>query len=206
MRGASNLARMTDAHDADTLAFYNREAGAYVANKKPARLLAAFIIQLPRGARVLELGAGSGHDAQAMIEAGLDVTATDGSSALAAHASERIGRPVRVMRFDELTDVNEYAGVWANASLLHARAAALPHILARIHAALTPSGIFHASYKAGEGEGRDSLGRYYNFPTRAALEAAYQQAGPWSRFTIEEAEGGGYDGVARTWLLVAAVK
>lgn len=197
---------MTEAYDADTLAFYDREAQAYVAHKTPSRLLAAFIAQLPQGARVLELGAGSGHDAQTMLEAGLDVTATDGSRALAALASERIGRPVRVMRFDELDETNAYAGVWASASLLHARAAALPDILARIHAALVTGGIFHASFKSGEGEGRDNLGRYYNFPTRPALEAAYAQAGAWTSLTIEQAEGGGYDGVERTWLLVTAVK
>lgn len=197
---------MTEAFDAATLAFYNTEAETYAQHKTPAKHLAAFIAQLPRGARVLELGAGSGHDAQAMLEAGLDVAATDGSAALAAIASQRIGRAVRVMRFDELAETNAYDGVWASACLLHAPAVELPAILARIHTAMRAGALFHATYKGGEGEARDALGRYYNFPTRPTLEAAYANAGPWSSLTLQEGEGGGYDNVQRTWYFVSAVK
>jgi hypothetical protein len=39
-----------------------------------------------------------------------------------------------------------------------------------------------------------------------ALEAAYTQAGRWSELSLDEAPGGGYDGVPRTWLTVVAAK
>ena len=39
--------------------------------------------------------------------------------------------------------------------------------------------MFYASYKIGDGGGRDSLGRYYNYPTPEWLEATYAGAGPW---------------------------
>ena len=200
--------RSTDSHDPETLAFYQREAEAYAARdgRGASRALTAFLSAIPPGARVLELGCGGGQDAEAMIRAGFDVTPTDGSPALAAIAEARLGRPVRVLRFDELDARAEYDAVWANACLLHVPAAGLPDVLARVHRALVPGGVFHASFKGGEGEGRDALGRYYNVPRKDELKAAYRAAASWRDLTISEGRGGGYDRVERTWLLVAAVK
>ena len=200
--------RSTDSHDPETLAFYEREADAYAARRapRPHPALTAFMGALPPGACVLELGCGGGQDAEVMIAAGFDVTPTDGSAALARIAEARLGRPVRVLRFDELEARAEYDAVWANACLLHVPVAALPVVLSRIERALVPGGVFHASFKGGEGEGRDALGRYYNFPTKRTLDAAYRQVGHWRDLTITEGAGGGYDGVERTWFLVAAVK
>ena len=74
-------------HDADTLAFYDREASAYANRRDQAGPhLAAFLGQLAPGAKILELGCGGGQDAAAMIAAGFDVTPTDGSAGLAAEA------------------------------------------------------------------------------------------------------------------------
>ena len=190
-------------HDPQTLAFYEAEAEVYAARGQVSRRLANFLDQLPEGGRILELGCGGGQDALAMLQRGFDVTATDGSPALAAEAEARLGRPVQVMLFEELDAQGVYDGVWAQASLLHAPAAALPGILARVRQALKPGGRFEANFKAGDGEGRDPLGRYNNFPTREALAAAYEAAGPWASVEITQSEGGGYDGVARTWLIVS---
>lgn len=161
---------------------------------------------MPRGPRVLELGCGAGLDAEAMTALGADVTATDGSPTMARIAEHRLGRPVRVMLFDDLDDEAVYDGVWANASLLHARADALPGVLARVWRALKPGGLFYASFKSGEGEGRDRLDRYYSFLPEPALRAAYGEAGAWATLTLSERAGGGFDGVARIWFECWAVK
>jgi SAM-dependent methyltransferase len=196
------------AADPDTLAFYDREAKNYAARTRPAhnKRLEAYLGQLARGAKILELGCGGGQDSEAMIRAGFDVTPTDGSPGLAGEAEKRLGRPVRILRFADLDEQAVYDGVWANACLLHVPADGLGDVLARIHAALRHGGRFYASYKMGDGGDRDSLGRYYNFPSRARLEATYQQAGAWASVTMEEAPGSGYDGVPRTFLHVTAVK
>lgn len=193
--------------DAATLAFYNEKAGAYAARVRPAGnpLLERFIGRLEPGASVLELGCGDGHDAEAMLAAGLRVMPTDGSPALAALAAARLGRPVKVMTFVQLREEKRYDGVWANACLLHAPAEALHDLFGRIWRALKPGGLLFASFKAGDGPGRDSLGRYYNFPSREALERTFRMSAPWSELTIETRPGGGYDGVERTWLLAWAV-
>jgi SAM-dependent methyltransferase len=197
---------MPDAHDPATLAFYDREAPVYAHRGRAERnpRLEAFLRRLSPGAKVLELGCGGGHDASLMLAAGFDVTPTDGSAGLAAEAEQRLGRPVRVMRFEELEPDAAYDAVWASACLLHVPEDALAGVLGRIRRALRPGGRFFASFKSGDGGDRDSLGRYYNFPSRASLEAAYAEAGPWSELAIEEGQGGGYDGVQRTWLFVVA--
>ena len=96
--------------------------------------------------------------------------------------------------------------MWANACLLHVPADRLGDVLAKIYAALRHGGRFYASYKMGDGGDRDSLGRYYNFPSREKLTATYAQAGAWASVAMEEAPGGGFDGVPRTFLHVTAVK
>ena len=197
----------TPLHDADTLAFYDREAGVYAARTRgePVRLR-AFLEQLRPRAAILELGCGGGQDAELMSAAGFEVTATDGSAGLAAEAEARLGRLVRVMRFEELEDVAAYDAVWANACLLHVPEDGLTDVLARIHRALKPGGRFYAGFKSGDGGDRDSLGRYYNFPSEERLRAAYAAAGAWAPLDITTGQGGGFDGVQRTWLHVLAVK
>ena len=200
----------TPAHDVETLAFYDREAAAYAARQQTRRnrRIDAFLARLAPNARILELGCGGGQDAKAMLDAGFEVEPTDGSPKLAAQAEQFLGRPVRVMRFDQLEAREIYDGVWAGACLLHVPDDALSGVLARIWRALASGGVFFASFKAGDGEGgrRDDLGRYNNLITRADLVSAYEEAGAWSDLTIEEIPGGGYDGVARTWLVCLAVK
>jgi SAM-dependent methyltransferase len=198
------------AHDEETLAFYNREAAPYAERRRggdeatPYRQ--AFVDRLGSGAKVLEIGTGGGWDAQALIAAGLDVTPTDASSGLAAVATELLGRPVRVMRADELDETEAYDGVWAHACLLHVPEEALSGVLARVRRALKPGGLFFASYKAGDGGHRDSLGRYYNYPSREALERYYVDAGPWSEISIETGTGVGFDNLPMATFNVMAVR
>ncbi len=196
------------AYDDATLAFYAKEAADYAqrARQQSHPKLQSFLDLLKPGAKILELGCGGGQDAAVMLKQGFDVRPTDGCPKLAQQAAALLGIRVTVMRFDALEDSEAYNGVWANACLLHVPMHALPNVLRRVYRALKPDGIFDASYKAGDGEGRDSFGRYYNFPSRDALLSAYRQAASWSALDIAESQGGGYDGVARTWLRVHARK
>ncbi|HXQ15396.1 MAG TPA: class I SAM-dependent methyltransferase [Caulobacteraceae bacterium] len=199
---------MSGDYDPATFAFYEREAAVYTSQPHDGQFpwLWRFLADLAPGAEILELGCGGGRDAEEMIRLGFKVTPTDGSPAMAAQAERRLGRPVRVMTFDALEAEAAFDAVWASASLLHARAGALLDIFARIRRALRAGGRFCAGFKRGEGEGYDRLGRYYNFPTEAALRDAYAAAGPWRSFEVEHEEGGGYDGVRRHWLVCLAVR
>lgn len=197
---------MTIGEDARTLAFYAAEAPVYAASgaQGASRHLPEFLNALPAGAQILELGCGGGRDAVAMIAAGFDVEATDGCAALARKAGERLGRPVRVLRFADLDAEARYDGIWANACLLHVPRQDLPVILARVHRALRPGGLFAASYKTGRDEGRDRFGRYFNYPDEPWLRAAYGEAADWASLEITKRTGTGYDGAGTDWFDVQA--
>jgi len=192
--------------DDETLRFYAEQAGIYAEHRKHpiGAPLDAFLDSLPPGAHILELGCGNGSDAAHMLARGFDIDPTDGTPELAAIAAQRLQRPVRTLRFKDLAAEADYDGVWAAASLLHVPAEALSAILARIHRALRPGGLFTASYKAGAGAGRDALGRYYNYPDPPVLEADYRAAGAWQALTIETVPGSGYDAQPTEWLWVTA--
>jgi SAM-dependent methyltransferase len=166
--------------DETTLQFYRSNAQSYADwAKAPSTRLRGFLALLPPGAAILELGCGAGNHSAVMLAEGFSVRATDGSPEMAEIASRRLGHPVEAMRFDELDAHDAYDGVWASACLLHVPRDELAGILGRIHRALKPSGVFYASYKMGEDDGRDSLGRYYSYVSPDWLEATYVSAGPW---------------------------
>lgn len=186
--------------DDRTLRFYAENAPAYAKHRtQPSgERLTAFLAALPVGARVLELGCGNGMDAELMLARGFDIDATDGTRELVAEAQKRVGQRARLMRFEALDAEAGYDGIWASASLLHVPTLELPDILNRIYNALRPAGMFVASFKSGAGEGRDTMGRYYNYPSAKALDVAYRLAG-WEHAGLETTIGSGYDGLPTKW-------
>ncbi|MFN2100365.1 class I SAM-dependent methyltransferase [Altererythrobacter sp. MF3-039] len=194
--------------DKATLDFYENEAPVYTASgsQGQSKHMEGFLKLLDAGALILELGCGGGRDTAYMAERGFIVDATDGTAAMVTKARQRTGLSCRQMRFDELAAEAEYDAVWAHASLLHVPRSELGEVLERIHRALKPGGWFFANFKAGSADGRDILGRYYNFPDKDWLDSTYRKAGSWASLEIEEGAGGGYDGVQRIWLALTARK
>ena len=194
--------------DEATLQFYRGNAEAYAKRtftSRQARLM-AFLAQLPPGASILELGCGAGGDTAEMLARGFEVRATDGSPEMADVASKHLGRTVETLLFHELDEVEAYDGVWANACLLHVPRTELADVLARIWRALKAEGVFYASYKEGDGDGRDTLDRYYNYPSQDWLRATYADAGSWNALSIETGEVMGFDNQWATMLFVVARK
>ena len=194
--------------DEATLQFYRGNAEAYARRtftSRQARLM-AFLAPLPPGASILELGCGAGGDTAEMLARGFDVRATDGSPEMAAVASRRLGRTVETLLFHELDEVGAYDAVWANACLLHVPRDELADILALVWRALKPAGYFFASFKTGDAAGRETLNRYYNYPSPDWLRTNYTSAGNWSSLEIETGEVIGFDNQWATMLFVVARK
>ncbi len=188
--------------DQRTLAFYDVEAAAYAAAPHGAGMLTDFMAELTPGAHVLDLGCGGGWHSAQLRDAGFVVTSVDASAGLAAEVKRRWGIDVRVMRFDELDYVDAFDGVWASASLHHARAEDLPRIFAAIHRATKSGGIFHATFKVGE-DRRDKFDRFFCTMNEDALHAL---AADWREVRIDGGKGRGYDDEPTPWLRLRATR
>lgn len=187
--------------DPATFQFYTERAPHYTFSfaSSHSPQLDSFLDRVTPGGCVLEIGCGGGQDSNRIRARGFGSEATDGVPAMVAKANERFDIGARVMRFDELDCEARYDALWAQACLLHCPRAELPGVLARIHRALKPGGWHFASFKLGDGEGRDLLGRLHNFPPAEWLRERYREAG----FAIEDERlyaGKGSDGTQRDWI------
>ena len=154
-----------------TLAYYATHARDFAestANVEFSSTQDRFATLLPPGARILDLGCGSGRDTKHFLDAGFEVTATDGSPELCALASELAGIPVRCELFSDLADVDAYDGIWACSSILHLPRPELEDVLRKMARALRPNGVVYTSFKHGTFEGMRN-GRHFTDFTEPAL-------------------------------------
>lgn len=195
--------------DQRTVEVYDEKAAEYAAkfdSDQPGTHLKSFIDALPKkSARVLDLGCGTGGAAALMCSAGLNVTGMDASAEMLKHAAKKADARWVHATFDELNASNEYDGVWANFSLLHAERDAVPGHLSTIHKALKSTGIFHIGMKTGEGAARDDLNRYYTYWTENELTEALSEAG-FTDFQVTTGQGKGLAGTLDPWVIILSRK
>jgi SAM-dependent methyltransferase len=122
------------------------------------------IERLKPGARILDLGCGSGRDLLYFSRHGYRVVGLDYSFNLLKLASEFSSQPVVQADFRSLPfRSGVFDAAWAIGSLLHVPPRFLPSVLGQIHGVLKPGSLFLTSVKEGEGENVDSLGRHNVF-------------------------------------------
>jgi len=147
----------------NTLTYYTENADSFIAGTLAADMTATadrFLAHLPAGASILDFGCGSGRDSRCFLDKGYQVNATDGSPELSRRAAEFLGQPVRCLLFRDLTDDDQYDGIWACASILHVPKAELPDVFRRMIRALHETGFLYVSFKYGAFEGERN-GRYF---------------------------------------------
>ena len=145
-----------------TLDYYNQNAKEFVAGTVAVdfnEIQNRFIEKLS-GKNVLDFGCGSGRDTKYFLQAGLHVTAIDGSEEMCRCASEYTGIKVQHMLFQELSEKNTYDGIWACASILHLSKEELHQVILKMADALRTGGIIYTSFKYGDFEGERN-GRYF---------------------------------------------
>ena len=116
----------------DTIDYYNRNVQDFVDRTVSVdftRIQNVFLELLPRDARILDFGCGSGRDTKYFLDCGYQVDAMDGSIELCRAASEYTGIHVKRILFQELDEVEKYDGIWACASILHVKKTELPDII-----------------------------------------------------------------------------
>ena len=123
-------------------------------------LYALFISQLLQSDTqcILDVGCGSGRDANYFAKQGYDVTAIDASAGLIQwaqkhHMSSRISWVhLEFISIENRAWENKFTGIWACASLLHVPFLELPFVIKSLLKTLTDDGVMYLSFKYGEGE------------------------------------------------------
>ena len=157
-----------------TQEYYERNAEAYSRATVKGRMSTRhelFLGGLPKTARILDAGSGAGRDSAFFLRQGHDVSAFDASPTLCRLSRKRTGVATRQLRFQEFDEIEEYDGIWANASLLHVPRVELPDCISRLTRALKPGGLLYMSFKHGSGERVAPDGRFFTDLTSADLRS-----------------------------------
>ncbi|WP_104469929.1 class I SAM-dependent methyltransferase [Acinetobacter indicus] len=147
----------------NTIHYYNKYSSDFIESTFDVdmeSLYLPFLKNITEGGFVLDLGCGSGRDSLAFQKRGYKVVALDYSKELVKQATALTGIPVRYQSFYELTESNQYDGIWACASLLHCDRNRLPDVLKRIYNALRRGGVCYMSFKYGSTD-REKDGRAF---------------------------------------------
>lgn len=192
--------------DTETIGVYDHKAKEYAEitrRERPDPQLLEFLEAAPVGGPLLDLGSGPGAASAVMASKGRDVIAWDPSQGMIDLAAAQPGVKAKLAGFEDLASLTpkSFAGVWANFSLLHARRSDVPRYLGDIAKALQPKGIFHIGVKLGEGEERDSLGRFYTYFTEAELRGLLSRSG-LTPFKITFGEDRGLAGPIEPWIAI----
>jgi SAM-dependent methyltransferase len=185
-----------------TVASYERSAHAYregtaEMSEQTREAVARFAAALPAGARVLEIGSGSGRDARALEASGLSVRRTDITPAFVAMLREDgYAADVADPLTDDLRDPDRdqpYDAVWASASLLHVRREDFPLAVRRIAEVTATGGLFHLALKEGDGARFSTHGnvdgpRHFTFWREEPLRELLAEAG-WEVVEVGHAIG-----------------
>lgn len=153
--------------DRQTALYYDENAAGYVDATLDISMdepLATFSHRLLPGARVLDLGCGSGRDLKGLNARGFRPTGLDVSESLAHYARRFSGCPVVVADMLQLPFADgSFAGAWASASILHIARQDMPQALGEIRRVLEKDGVLFSSLKLGSGDTRTPDSRYFTY-------------------------------------------
>lgn len=136
----------------ETIAYYDQNATVFVestVNADITELYRSFEEFLNPGARILDLGCGSGRDSKYFVQHGYDVVAVDPSQAMCEQTRSYACVPVYKLKAEEMRFSDEFDAVWACASLLHISRDNQISVFRIIMNALKSDGIIYCSWKYG---------------------------------------------------------
>ena len=107
---------------------------------------------LKAGARILDLGFGSGRDSL-YFQKKYEVVGIDPTDAFCKHAKEIGVKNVLCMKAEDMNFNNEFDAIWACSSLLHINKNDLNNVFKKCSKALKENGIMYCSFKYGTFEG-----------------------------------------------------
>lgn len=187
-RTSKNLIKSTDSRIIETIKVYEKIAKSYAEytfDKILQYQLTQFTTFLPKKAKILDIGSGSGRDVQYLMEEGHEVVGIDLSKNLIKEAKKRVPKgkfyqmDMLEMKFCDET----FDGIWCHATLCHILKLDAPKALKEMFRILKPDGVLYIGLREGEGEKMicylksGNLPKFFAFYTQIELEEMIMNAG-----------------------------
>lgn len=166
--------------DTATVRAYDARAAAYceewLSQPPAADLQQLWRTYLVPGGRTLDVGSGSGRDADWLTRHGFPCEGVDVSAGLIAEARRRFPglsfRAAALPMLDGIAD-GTYANVVCETVIMHLPAVEAVTAVGALCRVLAPEGVLYLSWRVGEGtDSRDAAGRLYSVFPAQAIRAA----------------------------------
>lgn len=144
--------------------FYEKNAEQYAAETFSADMseqYEKFLPMLRKGARILDVGSGSGRDACFFKEHGYEVTALEPSKNLCREIRKVFSGETVCCDIQSYRPAEKYDGIWACASLIHLQEEEILRFFETIHLFLKDGGVIYMSGKNGIPDGKAEDGRCF---------------------------------------------
>lgn len=120
-----------------------------------------FLPLLKKGAKILDVGSGSGRDACYIQKHGYQVTALEPSKNLCREIRKVFSGEIECSDIQNYQPAERYDGIWACASLIHLQEEEILCFFEKIELLLNANGIIYISGKNGIPTGKAEDGRYF---------------------------------------------
>lgn len=144
--------------------YYESNAERYAAETISADMseqYQRFLPLLKKGAKILDVGSGSGRDACYFQKQGYQVTALEPSKNLCREIRKVFSGEIVCSEVQNYRPTERYDGIWACASLIHLKEEEVLHFFEKIDLYLEDSGIIYVSGKNGISTGEVEDGRFF---------------------------------------------
>ncbi|MBW4793324.1 class I SAM-dependent methyltransferase [Pseudomonas tolaasii] len=158
--------------DPQTIEYYDSFAKSYDLKTFQLELTDqwnSFASMLNVGAKILDVGCGTGRDIKHFQNLGFLVDGIEPSRKMAAIARSKTNATIFSMAAEDINFIDSYDGIWACASLVHIQKALFVKTLKAILKALKSGGYLYISLKEGEGQTRLNDGRLFSYFTKSDL-------------------------------------
>ena len=144
--------------------YYESNAEHYAAETIYADMSEQYQSVLPllkKGAKILDVGSGSGRDACYIQKHGYQVTALEPSKNLCREIRKVFSGEIECSDIQNYQPAERYDGIWACASLIHLQEEEILCFFEKIELLLKANGIIYISGKNGIPTGKAEDGRYF---------------------------------------------
>lgn len=144
--------------------YYESNAERYAAETFSADMLKQyqrFLPLLKKGAKILDVGSGSGRDACYFQKQGYQATALEPSKNLCREIRKVFSGEIVCSDIQDYRPAERYDGIWACASLIHLQEEEILCFFKKIDMYLNDNGIVYVSGKSGISTGEVEDGRFF---------------------------------------------